>query len=210
MEGDLAELNIILCGVGGQGNVVAAEILAMAAVRSGLRVRVGETFGAAQRGGSVMSHVRMGSKVWSPLVPAGACHLLVGLEPCEAVNTALEYLCAGGTALVNSSPFLPVKVKTGEAVYPSLEQLKALMDQVAGESIWFNARELAIEAGNVVAANMVMLGAVAALDRVPVAPEALQKALVDRVGTKWAEVNLRAFGLGFQTALASAAPKQKI
>ena len=113
---DPASLDLIIAGVGGQGNVVASEILAMALSRHGYRVSVGETFGASQRGGSVMSHVRASRDLTpGPLIPKGLVDVVVGFEPLETVRILTEYGRDSTRVVVNPRPVYPLAVQAGEA-----------------------------------------------------------------------------------------------
>lgn len=111
--------NIVITGVGGQGNVMASRVLANMLVRRGFTVTIGETFGMSQRGGSVMSHIRVSSTaVWSPQIPKGRADLIVAIEPIEAIRVLIDYGNPAVKVLVNMRPIYPVGVITGEAEYP--------------------------------------------------------------------------------------------
>ncbi len=126
-EGRLAKdpYNIVITGVGGQGNVMASRVLSNMLVRRGFRVTIGETFGMSQRGGSVMSHIRVSpTAVWSPQIPKGRADLIVAIEPLEAIRVLVDYGNPAVKVLVNMRPIYPVGVITGEADYPSEEKIR--------------------------------------------------------------------------------------
>jgi len=118
---------IVIAGVGGQGTLLASRLLAQSAIEAELSVKIGETYGMAQRGGPVMSHVQIGGNVSGPQICPGEADVLLGLEEGEAVRRGVTYLKEGGLALVNSRRLPPVEVISGMAEYPSRERLMALL-----------------------------------------------------------------------------------
>jgi indolepyruvate ferredoxin oxidoreductase beta subunit len=141
------EFNLIIAGVGGQGSVLASRMVADAAIMEGYKVRVGETFGAAQRGGAVASHVRIGTKVYGPLVPEDGLDALVGLEPLEALRVGVKYLSPQAVAIVNTRRWFPVDVNVGRAKYPSLEEIEDSLKKLCNKVIMIDATKIAEEAG---------------------------------------------------------------
>ena len=135
------ERNIIVAGVGGQGSILASHIIAEAAIRSKeatgeeLNVRVGETFGAAQRGGAVASHVRIGD-IHGPLVRKGRADLVVALEPLEGLRIGLPYLAKDGVAIVNTITEAPVDAKVGAVEYPALDAIEGALKQMCPPRRW--------------------------------------------------------------------------
>jgi indolepyruvate ferredoxin oxidoreductase beta subunit len=121
--------NILLCGVGGQGTVLASRLIASAAMEKGLNVRTAETIGMAQRGGCVVSHVRTGSEIHSPLIPTGSADVIIGFEPAEAVRN-LSFLKPGGTVVVNNRAIKPVTSSLGGSAYIGAEMLDWLKANV--------------------------------------------------------------------------------
>ena len=134
------KMNLIIAGVGGQGSILAARIVARAAMQMAkrvpqpFRVRVGETFGAAMRGGAVSSHVRFGD-VYAPLIDRGEADLIIALEPLEGLRVGVEYLSPEGVALLNSSPSPPMDVQIGKARYPALEEITSALEEL-GKRLW--------------------------------------------------------------------------
>ncbi|MEM2908519.1 MAG: indolepyruvate oxidoreductase subunit beta [Candidatus Hadarchaeales archaeon] len=190
------EVNLIIAGVGGQGSVLASHLVAMAAIEEGLRARVGETFGAAMRGGPVASHVRIGRNVFAPLVPEGGAGIVVALEPLEGLRNAVKYLAKGGLLLTNTRPLMPVDVNIGRAEYPSMQTIEEAVRKLEGKIIAIDATSLAQQAGNVRTVNVVMLGALAGIGKLPISSESLRRVIRGNVPKGTEEVNLRAFELG--------------
>ncbi|MDI6884256.1 MAG: indolepyruvate ferredoxin oxidoreductase subunit beta [Hadesarchaea archaeon] len=195
----MADLNLIIAGVGGQGSILASHIVATAAIRDGLRARVGETFGAAMRGGAVASHVRIGKEIHAPLVPKDGAEIVLALEPLEGLRNIVNFLCKGGLLLTNTRPWLPVDVNIGRAEYPSMESIKNAAEKLGGKVIEIDATSLAQQAGNVRTMNTVMLGALAATGKLPFPVETLKEVIKENVPPKTIDVNLRAFELGLNS-----------
>jgi indolepyruvate ferredoxin oxidoreductase beta subunit len=191
--------NIVVAGVGGQGSILASHIIAEAAIRASgaekLNVRVGETFGAAMRGGAVASHVRIGA-VEGPLVGKGQADMILALEPLEGLRVGIEYVKRGGVAILNKVPFPPVDVKIGAARYPAIEEIVDAFGQLGASVTVMDATELAIKAGTAKAMNVVMLGAAFASGLLPFDEEAMIGAIKERVPPKFLKANLKAFALG--------------
>ncbi|MEM2743420.1 MAG: 2-oxoacid:acceptor oxidoreductase family protein, partial [Candidatus Methanomethylicaceae archaeon] len=120
------ELNIIIAGVGGQGNVKAAHILGLAAMKAGYNVNVSDVYGIAQRGGAVLSHVRIGN-VHGPLVEEHKADVILGLEPMEALRATAKYLKIGGIVVLNTRPIYPIEVTTGKMNYPDVNEMIKIM-----------------------------------------------------------------------------------
>lgn len=193
---EIDEFNVLITGVGGQGNILASRIMADAAMKSGLNVRVGETFGASQRGGPVVSHVRMGTNVYSPLVYPHEGDGIIGLEPIETLRTAITYASKDSLIIFNNKAVFPVIVKTGKANYPELSDIIHVLERIARNVICLAAYDLAVKAGNPVVMNIVMLGAFAGSQKGPIPIEAYKLAIKENVPKKWIEANLKAFDLG--------------
>lgn len=198
MAGHMDELNLIVTGVGGQGSVLASHIVAEAAVSEGLRARVGETFGAAQRGGKVHSHVRIGEDVHGPLCPRGSLDALVGLEPNEALRLALEYSRPESIIITNTRPVPSMDANIGADTYRGIEVITNALRRLSKTVIAFDATELASEAGNERTMNVVVLGALTATGLLPYGEGALRDAIKRRVPSRTIEANMRSFDLGLE------------
>jgi indolepyruvate ferredoxin oxidoreductase beta subunit len=183
--------NVLLVGVGGQGILLASEILAEAAMLAGYDVKKSEIHGMSQRGGSVVSHVRYGKEVFSPIVPEGEGDILFGFELMETCR-ALPLLKSGGTVVANDLRISPPSVLMGQETYPEglAERAKAQFP----DFLLLDGQQLASQAGNVRAANTVLLGAVS--KKLEIAEEFWMQALEKMVPPKALEVNRMAFQLG--------------
>lgn len=193
--------SLIIAGVGGQGNIAASEIIAMTALKSGLDVRIAETHGMAQRGGAVHSIVRYGNKVFSPLIPTGACDFIISLEYMEGLRW-LHYLKEGGISIVSTEVRPPYTVSVGLKEYPESLQEKY---REYGKAIFVDALRLAREAGTERSANIVMIGAFSVFETFP--EEDWLRSIEERFGGKYFDVNQKAFLLGRKAALTEVKPK---
>jgi len=183
--------SVVLVGVGGQGILLASEIVAKAAMEVGHQVKTNEVHGMAQRGGSVIAHVRYGSEVFSPTVPEGATHALGALEQIEALRYA-HYIAPDGLAVVNAQSVIPVTVSSGAATYP--EDVADRLKRAFPRLVYFDAGKRAVTLGNIRAANIVLLGALSRGLDLP--PEAWEEAIIASVKEKHRDLNLRAFEIG--------------
>lgn len=192
-QAEQKKFDLLITGVGGQGAILASDIIGKAAVTAGLPIRAAETHGMAQRGGSVVNHIRVGQDYGS-MIPKKGADLLLALEPMEAVRY-LDFLKDGGIIIVNTQPIVPVTVTSGQAKYPEIPDiLDALSEKYIVKA--FNADELAFEAGSRLAMNVVMVGAVSGY--LPIPKETLIESVKALVPQKTIEVNLRAFEAGRQ------------
>mgnify|MGYP005967080401 CR=1 FL=1 len=186
--------NILIVGVGGQGTVLAAKVLAQAAQSKGWQVRTAETIGMAQRGGCVVSHVRTGDVVLSPLVPLGQADVLIGFEPAEAVR-CLPYLKAEGTAIVCTKAVRPVTASLTGSAYDGSEMVEYLQKNVP-HLILVDGEAICAAVGSPRALNVALLGA--ALPALGIAPADMEQALRASVRPQFVEMNLAALRLGAQ------------
>ncbi|RLB26019.1 MAG: indolepyruvate ferredoxin oxidoreductase [Deltaproteobacteria bacterium] len=192
------DLNVIITGVGGQGNVLASQILGNAAVHRGLHVSIGETFGLSQRGGAVMSHVRFfGKSKYSPLIPPNKVDIVVGLEPLEALRITREYANDSTLFIVNSRPIHPPNVIAGDVEYPETSWIKEVLGQCGRQLYWLEATQIAIELGGPIILNMVMLGALCAIDSFPISTQDIKAVLKDIFPQEKLESNYRALEMGY-------------
>ncbi|PLX96955.1 MAG: indolepyruvate oxidoreductase subunit beta [Desulfuromonas sp.] len=182
--------SILLAGVGGQGTLLASEVLSEVLMQAGFDVKKSEIHGMSQRGGSVTSHVRWGEKVFSPLIPEGEADILFGFELLETYRY-LDMLKPGGQVVVNSLKIAPAPVAMGVAEYP--EGIPGKIAEKA-ETLLVEGMDLALQAGNYRTVNTVLLGALS--QRMEIAPELWQKALEKLVPARFLQENLKAFELG--------------
>jgi len=186
-------VNFLLCGVGGQGTILASDVLTQVGVQAGYDAKKAEVHGMAQRGGSVTSHVRWAEKVYSPLIAKGEVDVLVAFEKLEALRH-IEFLRPGGTVVVNDHEIIPITVTSGGAKYPDDEHIRAVLAEVTGDVRWVDGMTIAEELGNVRAANVVLLGALSSLLDVP---ESIWLEVIEkRVPARYVELNRSAFRRG--------------
>lgn len=185
----MSTTTVLLAGVGGQGTILAADLLARAAMASGFDVKISEIHGMAQRGGAVTTVVRFGDEVKSMVADLGCVDCLVSFETTEALRN-LPYLKEGGSLFVNDEAIRPLPVATGRALMPAHAR-ERLADLGA---VLIPATELARQAGTPKAANVVLLGALSRA--LGFSDEAWQRVIAERVPSKYLEVNLEAFKLG--------------
>lgn len=186
-------INFILAGVGGQGTILASDLLAQVGLEAGYDVKQAEVHGMAQRGGSVNSHIRWGPVVYAPLIAEGDARFLVAFEQVEAVR-AISFLQPGGTVLVNQQAIAPISVSSGSAAYPSMDYLQEMLANKTSDVHWIPALDIAKTLGNGKVANMVMLGALSGL--LPVSPQAWLRCIKSRVPARYLELNRLAFRRG--------------
>ena len=190
-------LNIIMAGVGGQGNVMASRVLANMLSLKGYKVTIGETFGMSQRGGSVMSHLRVSkTSAWSPQIPKGRADVLIALEPIEAVRVMRAYGNSGVKVLVNTRPIHPVGVIAGDAEYPPLENIEKGLKELTPYVWMLDATEEATKLGNPILSNIIMIGAASGLNLLPVGMAEFKSVIRDFFPEKLLDVNRRAFEVG--------------
>jgi indolepyruvate ferredoxin oxidoreductase, beta subunit len=190
-------LNIILAGVGGQGNVLASRVLANMLSLKGFRITIGETFGMSQRGGSVMSHIRVSEKsAWSPQIPRGKADILVALEPIEALRVMRVYGNEEVKAVVNTRPIHPVGVIAGDLEYPPLESIEAGLRALTPHVWMLDATDEAVKLGNPILSNIVMVGALCGLRLLPVGAAEFKAVVKNFFPEKHLEINRRAFETG--------------
>ncbi|MBU2470020.1 MAG: indolepyruvate oxidoreductase subunit beta [Proteobacteria bacterium] len=171
-------LDIVVTGVGGQGNVLASQVLGRALLDAGYQVTVGETYGLSQRGGSVMSQVRVSSgPVLGPMMPDHRATAIISLEPLEALRLVGTYGHPGVVVLTNDRPLRPQGVLAGEQAYPEPQELRATLEGLCAKLYWLPATAAALKLGNHILANVVLLGALCALDLLPIGAEQVEAAL---------------------------------
>lgn len=183
--------NILIAGVGGQGVLLTSKIIAEAALLQGLDVKQSEVHGMAQRGGSVLSQVRIGEKVFSPIVAEGEADLLIGFEPLETARY-LHFLREGGIVVYNTHPIGTIGVSIGREAYP--EDIHETIRKHASEVHPFDATKVAVEVGEKRAVNLVLMGAV--LRFLPLRETVVDEAITNSVPKKALEINRKAFLAG--------------
>ena len=192
------DTNFLRVGVGGQGTILASNVLADVGLAVGLDVKKSEVHGMAQRGGSVTSHIRWGGPVRSPIIGAGEVDELLAFEELEALRYA-ELLRPGGLALVSDHRIPPVAVSMGDDAYPEDERVRQVLGAVTADLHFVPTVAVARELGNARAHNVVMLGALA--QRLPVPTETWREVIARWVPERHRELNLRAFERGLALPL---------
>ena len=185
--------NILIVGVGGQGTLLTSRIIAQVAVQMGNDVKVSEIHGMAQRGGSVVSQVRYGAKVFSPIISKGEADIILAFEKIEAARW-LDYLRPDGMVIINTERVNPLPVMSGKMKYPDdiHEKVAALIPKTT----LVDATDIAVRCGNIRAANVVLVGMLSSAMGIPA--EEVEKAITAIVPAKALEVNLKAFREGYQ------------
>lgn len=183
--------NIMIVGVGGQGTLLASRILGNAVINAGFDVKVSEVHGMSQRGGSVVTYVKYGEEVHSPIIDKGSADIILAFEELEAYR-ALPYLKKGGRMIVNTQQINPMPVIIGAAEYPDniCEKLQRVCDITT-----VDAAALSKEAGSIKAVNVVLIGVMAASTDIPY--EEWIETIRSTVPPKFVELNIRAFDLGY-------------
>ena len=185
--------DILLCGVGGQGTVLASKLIAAAAMTDGNTVHSAETIGMAQRGGSVTSHIRIGNKASSPLIPQGRADILIAFEPAEAVRN-LCYLKENGIVIVNTIPVRPTTESLHPTGYNGLNMIDYLKDKC--ELITVDANELCEPLGSSRFFNVAVLGVLLAGGRLEISADTMKAEIKKRVPEKFRDINIKAFETG--------------
>jgi indolepyruvate ferredoxin oxidoreductase beta subunit len=195
--------SFMLVGVGGQGTILASNVLAELGMELGYDVKKAEIHGMSQRGGSVTSQVRWAEKVYSPIITQGEVDVLIIFEKGE-VGHYIRELKPGGLVLVNDYKIVPISVTSGGSGYPSDDQLTEMMHKITSNVHWVKGVEIAEHAGNVKTANVVLLGALSQLigSRLNgISEENWLKVISRRVPEKLIDMNIKAFHLGMQTVM---------
>ncbi len=197
-------INVVITGVGGQGNVLAARLLATVALEQGLEVTVGDVYGLTQRGGSVASHVRWSEdRLPPPLVPQGALDILVAFEPLEALRVQCRFGHTKTAALVDESAILPIGAQAGRFSYPDERALWSLLAETTGTCQRVPGSHAARALGNIQVLNTVMLGALCGSGLTGFEAAAFEEVMQNELPARFIDLNLESF----RTGLALMAPK---
>jgi len=190
-------LNIVIAGVGGQGNVLCARLLGRTLMKKDYFVSIVDSFGSTQRGGSVHSRIRASqTKCIETVIPKGLAHVIVSLEPLETLRMLQEYGNPRTLTLTNERSVLPPEVLAGKQDYPDLEELKQAIQELSGKSWFLDATDIAMDANAPLAANVVMLGALIKTGLIPMEADEIEEEIKDYFPEAKAEPNLRAFRAG--------------
>ncbi len=186
--------NVIIAGVGGQGNLVCGRSLAMAAISQGLNPVLGDTFGASRRGGGVVTHLRIAKKNLGPLIPKGHLDLILGMEPMEALRAAINFGGENTVAVFSNLPILSPATLSGNEVYPEITKITEALKTLCSKVHEFDARSIIQETGTHRVLNVYMLGVLVGLDILPLEGDAIKTSIDTLVGMD--SMNLSAFQSG--------------
>ncbi len=184
----------LLCGVGGQGTVLASRLIAAVAMAQGKGARTAETIGMAQRGGCVVSHVRIGEAIHSSLIPKGKADVIIGFEPAETARN-FEYLNEDGIIVVNINPITPVTASLSDTVYKAENMLLFLQEQ-SKNVVMVDGNAICRACGSAKVLNIALLGAAIATGKMKMTVEEMKREIMDRVPKKFHEMNFKALEMG--------------
>ncbi|MBP1738809.1 MAG: indolepyruvate oxidoreductase [Deltaproteobacteria bacterium] len=194
---DFDPFNLIITGVGGQGNVMASRVVGNMIIEKGFHVTIGETFGASQRGGSVMSHLRISTDSgFSPQIPKGRAHMVIALEPTEALRVLKDYGNPSVYVLCNMRPIQFVAVICGDQPYPALDTIIQSIRELSKQAWFLNTTDAALKLGNPILGNIMIVGALVATGLLPLDRDSFKAAIGRVVSPEKAKVNLAAFEQG--------------
>ncbi len=189
------EYNVLISGVGGQGGLTLSRIIGFAAVRDGYKLRIGETLGMSQRGGSVISYVRFGKSVYSPIIPSNGADLLIGLEPMEALR-AIKYINEETVVIINERKIPPVVVNLGKREYPDINEIIDLFRNVTNKVYVHDFSTEAEKLGSIRVTNVISLGTAYHLAKIPLSEESIIDSIRSIVPEKYIDMNLLAYKKG--------------
>ncbi len=195
-------INIIIIGVGGQGTILMSRLLAKALIHHGYRVILTDDVGVAQRAGSVASTLRFskfGGK--APQIPRGKGHIIVGMEPLETLRRIGEYGNPDLVTVTNMRPQLPAGALLRRDVYPDIGELKGAIQTLSKQAWFVNATEIALELGNPLLTNVVLMGSLIGKNLLPIGKEDVEMAIGSLLKPKLVDLNLKAFSKGFSLVI---------
>lgn len=191
-------LNLIITGVGGQGNVMISLIIGNALVKEGYLITIGETYGASQRGGPVMSHVRISRETQcSPFIPDGHADIILGMEPVETLRMMRQFGNPDVVTIINPRPIYSIDVTGGQAEYPDLDKLIETIKELSAKTWIVNATEEAQKMGNPIFANVILIGAIIGSGVLPLDEKSVEPILRETF-PKEIEANMKAFNKGME------------
>ena len=201
------KINFLLVGVGGQGTILASDVLVNVGLSAGLQAKQAEVHGLSQRGGSVTSYVRWGQVVYSPLVGAGEANVYLAFEKLEALRH-LNKIQPGALAVINQEAILPMSLISGDQTYPDDEYIRSKVSQVTQQAVFIDAAGVAENLGNIRVANIVLLGALSVLlqnrklEGMNLTPDVWLEVIAHRIPPKYVDVNKQAFQSGREVVAA--------
>lgn len=192
-------LNLVICGVGGQGNILLSGIVGGAYLKKGYYVTIGETFGAAQRGGAVFSSVRVSKKrEYGPLMPDGHADLILGLEPIETLRLLEKYGNPKTVCISNVYPIVPASVSAAKETYPDIDDLKKAVTDMSAAAWFIDATSIALELNAPIAMNIVMVGALLGTKQLSLDIDDIKTELRESLPPDRLELNITALERGMK------------
>jgi indolepyruvate ferredoxin oxidoreductase beta subunit len=187
--------NLIISGVGGQGNVLLSAFVGAALLKEGFMVSVADTFGVSQRGGSVTSHIKISKKtLYSSVTLDGKADVILGMEPVETLRALGEFGNPHVVVIVNPRPIYP----SGGATYPDLDKVKRAITKLSSKAKFVNATEEALKMGNPIYTNIILLGSLVGAEVLPISKETMIPILEERFPGRLLDANIKAFGKGME------------
>ena len=191
--------NLIVCGVGGQGNILIARLIGRIMVKQGYHLAIGETFGAAQRGGSVFSSLRISKKkAYGPLIPKHSADLILSLEPLETLRMLTNFGNEQVLTVSNTQSILPVGVLAGRNTYPELDTLKKAIENLSSRAWFVPATDIAVELDSPIVTNIVLLGAMLGAGLLPIEVAEVKKDMENTFAPDKLELNYQALQRGIE------------
>ncbi|MFW9967613.1 MAG: 2-oxoacid:acceptor oxidoreductase family protein [Candidatus Thorarchaeota archaeon] len=195
------DYNILIAGVGGQGNLVCGRILSEAAVFNDFHPVIGETFGASRRGGTVFTHLRISNRDRGPLIPKGRANLLLGMEPLEALRASIEYAGKQTVAVISTAIVETPESLSDATEYPSVDKIIEALNSICGEVVAIDPVEALENMGGLRLLNSYLLGAISVLNEVPLSKDDIRESIGRTLRNP--ELNLAAFDAGATDTLKS-------
>ena len=181
----------------GMGNWICLALISRLSLKKGFKVTIGETFGLSQRGGPVMSHIRLSrTRNFGPLIPPNMAHIIVGLEPLETIRILHEYGNKETIFIVNSRPIYPLNVIAGDVEYPNIDWIRSVLDELGQKLYWLDATPIAIELGDPIILNMIMIGALCGLPDFPIEVKDFREVIKNIFPESKLEANYKALETG--------------
>jgi indolepyruvate ferredoxin oxidoreductase beta subunit len=194
--------NLVVCGVGGQGNILISRLIGRILTAQGYTVSIGETFGAAQRGGSVFSSLRISKKhLHSPMIPKGQANIILSLEPMEALRQMKNLGNSEVMVLSNTKIVQPADALAGKVTYPDLAGLESAITKLSGQAWFVPATDIALDLGAPIITNIVMVGALVGSDTMPISLQQAEDEVRATIPNSQIELNLEALSRGYRAAL---------
>jgi len=197
-------LNLVISGVGGQGNILLSRLIGRSLLQKGYHVAIGETLGVAQRGGAVMSNVRISKKLlFGPLIPEGKAHIILSLEPLETLRMLVRYGNPKVTTITNFNPLFPVSVLSRKDRYPEYDALKEAIAQLSASAWFLDATGMGLELGAPIVANVIILGGLIGLNLIPLNKSDIEAELKASFAPDRVKLNLKALDMGMDSVKSS-------